>query len=113
MNFVPSLLSIALAWNCMMVSSAPAQTGPKSVEIAKGVLFSEIPAGDNRPKIWLYTPNPVPTKPVPAIFIAPAGSGSIFGMRLAEGDQAEHIPYAAAGYIVVAYELSGACHGRA
>jgi dipeptidyl aminopeptidase/acylaminoacyl peptidase len=108
MNIAPSLLLIALALNCVMVSSAPAQASPKSVEIVKGVLFSEIPAGDGRPKIWLYTPNPVPTKPVPAIFIAPAGSGSIFGQSLGEGSQAEHIPYAAAGYIVVAYELSGA-----
>jgi len=45
-------------------------------------------------------------KSLPCVFIAPAGSWK-HGMILGDGDRPEQIPYARAGFAVVAYELSG------
>jgi dienelactone hydrolase len=41
------------------------------------------------------------------VFVAPAGTRMLHGMHLSEGDTPEHLPYARAGFAVVAYELSG------
>ncbi len=41
------------------------------------------------------------------VFIAAAGGTSISGTSLGPGDRAEHIPYAQAGFAVVAYETDG------
>ena len=46
--------------------------------------------------------------PRPVIFIAPAGTNMLTGSDFVEADSPEHIPYAKAGYIVVAYSLPGA-----
>lgn len=57
-------------------------------------------------RLWIYRPNHVKGKR-PLVLIAPAGSPLIYGMSLGQGDEPEHIPYARAGCIVVAYDLSG------
>jgi dienelactone hydrolase len=44
---------------------------------------------------------------LPCVFIAPAGTRLIYGSALTEGDTPEHLPYAHAGFAVMAYELSG------
>jgi len=46
--------------------------------------------------------------PLPVILIGSAGAPLIWGMRLGEGDRAEHVPWAEHGYLVVAYSLDGA-----
>lgn len=57
-------------------------------------------------KLWVYLPEAATGK-LPCILIAPAGSPLVFGMKLADGDQSEHLPYVLQGYAVVAYEISG------
>ena len=46
-------------------------------------------------------------KPVPCIFIAPAGTPLFVGNALGKADHPEHLPYARAGFAVIAYEISG------
>lgn len=57
--------------------------------------------------IKIYTSEPPPTVPTPTVFIAPAGATDFTGKRLGPGDLRECLPYAMAGFIVVAYELDG------
>ena len=99
--------AITLLVTCQLGTGAeqPIDQAPQRMEV--GVLFKEIPATSTRPRIWAYLPDPVPPKPVPTIFIAPAGSGFIFGARLVSEDRAEHLPYVRAGFAVIAYELTG------
>ena len=83
-------------------------------------MFSvEITLGTNQPagaspqpghlgKLWLYLPaGEHAPKSLPCILIAAAGSNLITGMDLADGDRPEHLPYAHAGFAVLAYELDG------
>ncbi|AIE88027.1 alpha/beta hydrolase family protein [Fimbriimonas ginsengisoli] len=81
---------------------APAKT------IASGVRFQEIRVSKfkERPRLWVYAPDDK-KKNHPCIVIAAAGSPMTSGMPLGEGDRAEHLPYVAKGYVVVAYEVSG------
>src|SRR5690242_13418003 len=80
--------------------------------IEPGVRAFDVTLPDRGQRLWVYLPEPFPKSPTPCIFIAPAGSPLIYGMRLAEEDRPEHIPYARAGFAVVAYELSGAVTNR-
>ena len=60
-------------------------------------------------RMWIYLPPGAHReKTLPCVLIAPAGSNLITGMKLGEGDAPEHLPYTAAGFAVVAYELDGA-----
>lgn len=84
------------------------EIGP-SQKLAPGVLFHEValpgkPAGS---KLWIYLPESLTQAKVPCVIIAPAGSRLFHGMRLGEGDRAEHLPYVRAGMAVVAYEIDG------
>ncbi len=57
---------------------------------------------------WVYLPEGVhEPRSLPCVVIAPAGSIIITGMDLGDGDRAEHFPYIAAGYAVLAYSLDG------
>ena len=61
-------------------------------------------------RLWVYLPPGFETAPrgsLPCVLIAPAGTSGLTGIRLGEGDEPEHTPYAEAGYVVVAYELDG------
>ena len=86
-------------------------------EIEPGISFREVNLGPDRPggppgwsgKIWIYLPSgDHAPKSLPCILITGAGSNLITGMKLADGDRAEHLPYVRAGFAVVAYELDGA-----
>ncbi len=58
--------------------------------------------------VWIYLPEgPHEPRSLPCVVIAPAGSVIITGMDLGDGDRAEHFPYIAAGYAVLAYSLDG------
>lgn len=73
-----------------------------------GIDFYTVTSTDNSGrKLWIYLPEHRSGTMLPCVFIAPAGSPCITGMSLAEGDQPEHLPYAQAGYAVVAYDLDG------
>jgi dienelactone hydrolase len=60
-----------------------------------GKLLVYLPAGDHKPKS------------LPCILLTGAGSNLLSGMSLGDGDSPEQVPYAQAGYAVVAYELDG------
>jgi dienelactone hydrolase len=63
-----------------------------------GTLFVYLPLGDHQPKS------------LPCVFITGAGTDLMEGYEFepnAEGDDAEFLPYARAGFAVVAYELDG------
>ena len=83
-------------------------------QIAPGVDFREvdlrIPPGQPgyASKLYIYRPQDgrLP-KSLPCVFIASAGAMAFMGMDLGSADQPEHIPYAQAGYVVVAYEIDG------
>lgn len=59
-------------------------------------------------QVWVYLPKnaPAATK-LACVLIAPAGSRLFHGMTLGEGDKAEHLPWVAAGFAVVSYDISG------
>lgn len=61
-------------------------------------------------RVWMYIPASAPqAKKTPVILIAPAGARLFHGNDFGEsgGDHPEHLPWARAGYIVVAYEIDG------
>ncbi len=75
--------------------------------IAPGVDFADV-ATPHGTRLWIYRPverGAQGSRPV--VLIGPAGSSLLTGMPLAEGDRAEHLPYAKAGFVVVAYSLDG------
>jgi dienelactone hydrolase/DNA-directed RNA polymerase subunit RPC12/RpoP len=88
------------------------------IEIVQGVTFQQItilgnasggqlPPG-HRGTLWLYLPVGSRTEhSLPCVLITGAGSRLIHGMSLGEGDRPEHIPWAQAGFAVVAFELDG------
>jgi dipeptidyl aminopeptidase/acylaminoacyl peptidase len=57
--------------------------------------------------VWIYRPASTATGPRPVILIASAGTPLIWGMKLGDGDRAEHLPWAERGYLVVAYSIDG------
>jgi dipeptidyl aminopeptidase/acylaminoacyl peptidase len=56
-------------------------------------------------QVWIYRP-PARSARRPVILIGAAGR--LFGMPLAPDDRHEHLPWARAGYLVVAYSQDGA-----
>ncbi len=77
--------------------------GPK---VPVGVNFREVRL-DGLHRLWVYEPTSPGTGKHPCVLIAPAGSHLIDGMILGDGDRDEQLPYAKAGYVVVAYDVSG------
>lgn len=90
------------------------------VQRPPGVMFHEVvfgPASSAQPldampgqggKLWVYLPTgPHAPRSLPCVLIAGAGSNLLTGMELGDGDRAEHLPYVAAGFAVVAFELDG------
>ena len=102
-----------------LVATAPA--GPPAFSplgqgtvIRPGVRFFEVRASGPRNvatmnmTVWLYLPEgDHEPRSLPCVVVAPAGSITITGMDLGEGDRAEHFPYVSAGYAVLAYSLDG------
>ena len=78
-------------------------------EIAPGVRSYEVSlqrrGGSSR--LWIYLPQPLAREKLPCVLIAPAGSPLFHGMALDDRDRPEHLPYARAGFAVVAYEIDG------
>jgi dienelactone hydrolase len=102
-----------------MVSTAP--VGPPAFSplgtgtvIRPGVRFFEVRASGPtnvatmNMTVWAYLPDGHhEPRSLPCVIIAPAGSITITGMDLGDGDRAEHFPYVTAGYAVLAYSLDG------
>ncbi len=79
---------------------------PQGSGVKKAVVQTKLPDGQSM-TLWIYQPDPLPSSKVPCVFIAPAGTMMIHGLKLADGDSPEHLPWVEAGFAVVAYELSG------
>jgi dipeptidyl aminopeptidase/acylaminoacyl peptidase len=81
----------------------------KPRRVKPGVVLYEVVVGQGvtGTRVGVYLPELPPEGKLPCVLIAPAGTPLIYGMNLAPGDQAEHIPYVRAGFAVVAYSLSG------
>jgi dipeptidyl aminopeptidase/acylaminoacyl peptidase len=91
------------------VSSLPT-LGPARV-VAAGVEMHEVelPSPRGSSKIRVYLPQRRSGK-IPCVFVAPAGTPLIYGNALGpfgSGDEQEQIPYAQAGFAVVAYSIDG------
>jgi len=56
---------------------------------------------------WVYYTESSALAKRPCVLVAAAGSGLFYGITLTDGDVAEHLPYAEAGFVVIAYEVSG------
>jgi dienelactone hydrolase/DNA-directed RNA polymerase subunit RPC12/RpoP len=91
--------------------------GP-GVEVEPGVMFHQValqpqPAAQGEQpghsmKLWLYLPKGEHAPgSLPCVMITGAGSDLLTGMNLTDGDRKEHLPYARAGFAVLAYELDG------
>ena len=62
----------------------------------------------NNGGVWLYLPPNAPADAkVPCVVVPPAGTRLFHGMILSEGDRPEHLPYAAAGFAVISFDISG------
>jgi dipeptidyl aminopeptidase/acylaminoacyl peptidase len=97
---------------CISVIFADFPDRPAAKTIDKDIQFFDVKLTGTQPgqtmKLWLYLPPGThKDKSLPCVFVAPAGSNLLTGMRLAEGDRVEHLPYVRAGFAVVAYELDG------
>ncbi|MFO0810922.1 MAG: prolyl oligopeptidase family serine peptidase [Gemmataceae bacterium] len=57
-------------------------------------------------RVWFYRPERAEGR-LPLVLVPPAGSTLVCGMRLAEGDRLEHLPYAAAGFAVASFDIDG------
>lgn len=61
-------------------------------------------------RLWVYLPAGFAAAgkaSLPCVLVAPAGTSGLTGVSLGTADEAEHLPYVEAGYVVVAYELDG------
>ncbi|MBN9519293.1 prolyl oligopeptidase family serine peptidase [bacterium] len=76
--------------------------------IEPGVRFQEatLQRGGRPMKVWYYWPE-MATGKLPLVLIPPAGSTLFVGMELADGDRAEHYPYARSGFAVASFEIDG------
>ncbi len=92
-------------------------------EIEPGITFREVRLGPPDPvpgglpghcgRLWLYLPaGEHPAKSLPCILMAGAGATLYSGMKLADGDVREHLPYVRAGYAVMAFDVDGMLENR-
>ena len=59
-------------------------------------------------RVWVYLPKSGrASATLPCVIVPPAGSRLFHGIRLTDGDRAEHRPYVEAGYAVVSFDISG------
>lgn len=95
------LFAAALALVLMSFSTGHAKTLPGAV----------IPAELHTPsgaRVWVYLPPSAPANAkLLCVLIPPAGSRLFHGMTLGDGDKAEHLPWVAAGFAVVSFDISG------
>jgi dienelactone hydrolase len=76
--------------------------------IQPGVLFREVTLrrGETPMRLWCYQPAR-PSQKTSLVLVPPAGSTCFVGMRMGDGDRAEHYPYVRAGFTVVSFDIDG------
>jgi len=99
------------------VSSVPLPTfhdlgtaQPMSPGVTRQEIRLPIPEGQpgQASRIWVYKPVGLHSEhSLPCVFITGAGALTFTGMELGEEDLPEQLPYAHAGFVVVAYEIDG------
>src|SRR5262245_25482755 len=81
---------------------------PAGKEVDGGLCHEvELTSPRGAAKLWIYVPKTAAPKSAPCVLVAPAGSNLLFGMTLGDGDRKEHLPWLAAGFVVVSYEIDG------
>jgi dipeptidyl aminopeptidase/acylaminoacyl peptidase len=120
-NQVLTVFSIVAAMLLQLYALHPASATPhtqptvsampplgQGITVADGVSMHRITIRSARGtgELRVYLPQGGSEKR-PCVFVAPAGSPLICGMSLGDGDSPEQIPYARAGFIVVAYSIDG------
>ena len=94
----PLLTCLLALFSCLPVARAkPPAVAPEELRTAAGK------------RVWVYLPKGTASSKtkLACVLIPPAGSRLFHGMSLGEGDQPEHLPWVAAGFAVVAFDLSG------
>lgn len=89
---------LVLASSCVCVAAFAAHQ--------KAVITKQEIQLDSSHRIWIYRPKNIKGR-CPLVLIAPAGTPLYHGMNLGDGDVPEFTPYAKAGCVVVAYDVSG------
>ena len=64
-------------------------------------------AAESGSAFWVYYVEDATESKRPCVLIAAAGSRLFHGIKLTEEDVVEHLPYAKAGFVVIAYDVSG------
>ena len=96
----PRFFAAALAL-LLPLATGRAKTPPSSVAPAE----LHAPGGGN---VWVYLPLGAPASAkLPCVLIPPAGSRLFHGMTLGESDKPEQLPWVAAGFAVVSFDISG------
>jgi dienelactone hydrolase len=67
----------------------------------------EYPTPFGKQVVWAYLPNVGRQAKLPAVFIPASGSSMLSGAPLSLTSRTEHLPFVQAGYVVIAYSLSG------
>ena len=83
---------------------------PEPLVLEQGVELHKVSLLEDQvfTRVWIYVPEGLGKRDkVPCVLIAPAGTAMWHGLGLALGDRPEHLPYAEAGCVVVAYSISG------
>lgn len=113
------IILIPIAFTVLLCVSSQGQTSnapplDTAKKIADGILRYEIKLKRNgqENQVWIYVPEKPRQKKLPCVLIAPAGSHLFDGMSLSRGSEPEHLPYVRAGFVVLAYDLSGELLGR-
>ncbi|MFC1836622.1 alpha/beta hydrolase family protein, partial [Thermodesulfobacteriota bacterium] len=75
--------------------------------VPEDVVHEKLHVAESGINVWTYWPKKRPAAKLPCVLIAAAGSRLYHGMSLGEGDMPEHVPYAQAGFFVIAYDVSG------
>ncbi len=101
-----ALAGFALAWLAAPApQSLPAREDDPSSETVEP---QEVREGGHT--FWLYHP---PQRPARALIVVPPAGGTLLtAAGLGPGDRAEHFPYLAADFAVVAFTVSGELSGR-
>ena len=85
---------------------------PDAQLLANGAQFIDVHLTGEQPAesthLWVYLPQgDHKVGSLPCVLIAPGGTITVTGIGLEKSDQPEHLPYVAAGFAVVAFDLDG------
>jgi dienelactone hydrolase len=89
-------IALAMAWPCFINA---AEFG--------NVRRDKHASTESHSGFWVYHIEGATESKRPCVLVAAAGSRLFHGIKLTEEDCPEHLPYAKAGFVVIAYDVSG------